>query len=60
MLVGYKVFYKTKLRVPATIDLFAGKQAVDDDENMWLEKARLEKESGRTHKRWYKVISWLF
>jgi yeast amino acid transporter len=60
MFVGYKVFYKTELRSPATMDLFTGKQAVDDEENEWLEKAILEKESGRGPSHWYRFIGWLF
>lgn len=38
MLVGYKLFYKAEFRRLATMDLFTGKQEVDDEENEWLEK----------------------
>ena len=60
MFVGYKVVHKTELRRPATMDLFSGTQAVDDEEKEWLEKARLEKETGHGDGHWYRFIGWLF
>ncbi|RFU35445.1 hypothetical protein B7463_g863, partial [Scytalidium lignicola] len=44
--VGFKIIKKTETMKPATIDLFTGKQVVDDEEKEWLEKKRLEEESG--------------
>jgi amino acid transporter len=60
MFVGYKVFYKTEFRRPSIMDLFTGKQEVDDEENEWLEKARVKQESEPGRHNWYKFIGWIF
>lgn len=58
---GYKIYHKTSLRNPLTMDLFEGKQEFDDDERYWADLRAAERETS-VKKKWhpYKLIGWLF
>ncbi|KAH8811151.1 amino acid permease [Xylogone sp. PMI_703] len=58
--IGFKVVKKTKTKTPETIDLFTGKDIVDEEEKEWLEQERLQRENGHGPANWYRFIGWLF
>lgn len=57
---GFKFWKKSTIKTPLTIDLFTGKQAVDDDEKAWEEQRAYEQEAGIADSKWYKVVGWIF
>ncbi|KAJ5226064.1 amino acid permease [Penicillium chermesinum] len=57
---GFKIARKTSLRNPYTVDLFTGKQAVDDEEREWIERRAAEEEAQGNKWHWYKLVGWLF
>ena len=60
MFIGYKIYYRTEHRQPLTTDLRSGKQEVDDEELMFVEREKVELETDVTKVgTWYKFISWL-
>ena len=53
MIVGYKFTQKTHKVQPETADLWTGKDVIDRDEQMWIEKEAADKAAGRNG-------SWLY
>ncbi|EME45076.1 hypothetical protein DOTSEDRAFT_149893 [Dothistroma septosporum NZE10] len=53
MIVGYKFTQKTHKVMPETADLWTGKDAIDRDEQEWIEKEAAEKAMGKNG-------SWLY
>lgn len=47
MIVGFKFFMKTHEVKPHEADLYTGKDVIDADERMWLEKEAADKAAGR-------------
>jgi amino acid transporter len=56
MFCGYKILHKTKIHKPLTVDLFSGKQEIDDEENVF---SAMQNEKVSESLGWYKFISWL-
>lgn len=47
MIVGYKFIKKTHQVKPHEADLYTGKDVIDRDEQMWIEKEAAEKAAGK-------------
>jgi amino acid transporter len=47
MLLGYKFIMKTHTYRPGEADLWTGKDVIDADEQMWLEKEAADKAAGK-------------
>jgi yeast amino acid transporter len=47
MLLGYKLIMKTHTYRPEEADLWTGKDIIDADEQMWLEKEAADQAAGR-------------
>ncbi len=61
MAVAYKLVHKTKFKTPLTIDLYTGRQQVDDEEARFQQREKeISEARGPKATRWYKYVSWFF
>lgn len=61
MLLGYKFIMKTHTYRPEEADLWTGKDIIDADEQMWLEKEAADRASGKNANWLYRhTIGYLF
>lgn len=60
MIFGWKLYHKTERVLPATADLFTGKDEFDRDEQEWIAYAESRREQRKMLKWYEKILGYLF
>ncbi|KAK4504585.1 hypothetical protein PRZ48_005501 [Zasmidium cellare] len=60
LIFGWKLYHKTERVLPATADLFTGKDEFDRDEQEWIAYAESRREQRKMLKWYEKILGYLF